>query len=333
MENLGEYLQQKREEQNISIEELVSLTRIPVRFIEAIETNRLDLLPNQVTAKGFLRSYAECVGVDHRRITEAFSEYATPSEPFSDSKARDKILSHVQVEKSNRLPFPRRIVLSVAGLVFALLTLVGLLSKKDKEINVLSSILPPKVSAPENPVLPEILETELVSEALPFPDPIAPETPLPSEDKTMPPEPEAASDEDEGKMDTLKPEDPETEVAMTAPTDLPDPTEVRDADPVEDTSDLQGLQADVEEVKEYVLSLEAMEASWVQVTIDDEDVREALLQPNDAVEWKASKKFRLTLGNAGGVRVQLDGRDLGPFGPSGQVVHKDILGESAVELN
>ncbi len=133
MENLGEYLQQKREEQNISIDELVSHTRIPIRFIEAIESNQFDLLPNQVTAKGFLRSYAECVGVDHALITEAFAEFPAPDPSFSEARSRNEILSHVRVEKSNRLPFPRRIVLSIVVLVCVLLILVGLLSKKTKK--------------------------------------------------------------------------------------------------------------------------------------------------------------------------------------------------------
>jgi len=82
--------------------------------------------------------------------------------------------------------------------------------------------------------------------------------------------------------------------------------------------------------KEHTLFLEAVEPSWVQVVIDDNETREALLQPNDTVRWRAKEKFLLTLGNAGGVRVQLDGKDLGPFGPTGEVVHKEILGGLAL---
>jgi len=347
MENLGEYLQQKREEQDISIEELVSRTRIPIRFIEAIETNRLDLLPNQVTAKGFLRSYAECVGVDHALVAEAFSEHA-PSESFSDSRARDEILSHVQVEKSNRLPFPRRIIVVVAGLVCALLVLVGVLSKKDKETQVLSSALPPTINAPKNAEVPKISETETVSEGPSLPeaarseevvlsgdDEIASETDLsrekPGEAGQEPPSGDADAQLD-ANLTTDAPDVSEVDVSEVDVSEV-DVTEV-DVTEVDVTDDAEG-SADFLDVstKEYVLSLEATEASWVQVMIDGEEVREALLQPNDVVEWKANKKFRLTLGNAGGVRVQLDGRELGPFGPSGQVVHKEIVGESPVELN
>ncbi|MEC4677175.1 MAG: RodZ domain-containing protein [Nitrospirota bacterium] len=338
MENLGEYLQQKREEQDISIDELVSLTRIPIRFIEAIESNEFDLLPNQVTAKGFLRSYAECVGVDHALITEAFVEFPAPDSSFSDARSRNEILSHVRVEKSNRLPFPRRVVLSIVVLVCVLLILVGLLSKKDKRVNLFSSAFPPQLTAPEGPNISDVVPPPL-SEAG------RSEMEVPSsEDETRSLEPETVSSE--GNADVVVQGGPvlengETEDLPIAapPSPMPEselfsePSEAEVTEGLVDSQNEETRSVVDLETREYVLSLEAIEASWVQVTIDGEEVREALLQPQDIVEWKANKKFRLTLGNAGGVRVKLDGRELPPFGPSGEVVHKDIIGESPVELD
>ncbi len=340
MENLGEYLQQKREAQDISIEELVSLTRIPIRFIEAIESNQLELLPNQVTAKGFLRSYAECVGVDPAIITEAYAD-SIPDEPFSELRSRNEILSHVQMEQSNRSPFPRRIVLSIVGLIFVLLVLVGLLSKKDKKVNILSSVFPPEltvsersdisdeVSSPEESALSEVANSEADL--------------LPEEDAVVPLAPEAVSGEEKTDVVAEVPafENDETKDLPLTETATLKPESESSSEPsegempvlLEEARNEEGSPVIPVEVREYVLSLEAIEASWVQVTIDGEEVREALLQPEDIVEWKANKKFRLTLGNAGGVRVKLDGRELPPFGPSGEVVHKDIIGDSPVEFN
>ncbi len=337
MENLGKYLQQKREEQDISIDELVSLTRIPIRFIEAIESNQFDLLPNQVTAKGFLRSYAECVGVDHALITEAFADFPAPDSSFSDARSRNEILSHVRVEKSNRLPFPRRIVLSIVVLVCVLLILVGLLSKKDKKMNLFSSAFPPQLTTPERPDISDVVPPPLSEEG-------RSEVALSSEDETLLPlEPETVSSERNADVvaggsaletnetkDLLivAPASPMAESESFSGPSEAEMTEVFVDSKNEETRSVVDLER-----REYVLSLEAIEASWVQVTIDGEEVREALLQPKDVVEWKANKKFRLTLGNAGGVRVKLDGRELPPFGPSGEVVHKDIIGESLVEID
>jgi len=117
MEKLGTYLQQQREEQDITIDELVARTRIPIRYIEAIEKNQFDQLPNQVSAKGFLRSYAACVGVEYSVVAEAFTEYKGPNEPFERLEDKDEILSYLQVRRPIRVPFPRRIILSVVGVV------------------------------------------------------------------------------------------------------------------------------------------------------------------------------------------------------------------------
>jgi len=61
--------------------------------------------------------------------------------------------------------------------------------------------------------------------------------------------------------------------------------------------------------------------AWVRAIIDDgEQIKDVLLQPGEKVEWSARKELILTLGNAGGVDLTFDGKDLPPLGVSGQVV-------------
>ena len=69
----------------------------------------------------------------------------------------------------------------------------------------------------------------------------------------------------------------------------------------------------------HKLSIAASEPSWLQVTIDDGQPKEAILQPGERVTWAAEREFRLTVGNAGGVSVSLNGEPVGPLGPSGLV--------------
>ena len=73
-----------------------------------------------------------------------------------------------------------------------------------------------------------------------------------------------------------------------------------------------------------VLEIEATQLTWVVVQSDDQTPHEALLQPGQLITWKAKKQFRLTLGNAAGVVIRLNGESQGPFGKPGQVV-RDIL--------
>ena len=67
------------------------------------------------------------------------------------------------------------------------------------------------------------------------------------------------------------------------------------------------------------LTIAATETSWVQVTIDGFQQKEALLQPGERVTWTAEREFRLTVGNAGGVSVELNGTPIDSLGPSGRV--------------
>src|SRR3989344_4011959 len=67
------------------------------------------------------------------------------------------------------------------------------------------------------------------------------------------------------------------------------------------------------------LSIAASEPSWLQVTIDGGQPKEAILQPGERITWAAEREFRLTVGNAGGVSVSLNGEPVGPLGPSGRV--------------
>jgi hypothetical protein len=73
-----------------------------------------------------------------------------------------------------------------------------------------------------------------------------------------------------------------------------------------------------------ILALEASELSWVVVQTDDASPHEALLRPGDRLTWRAQEKFALTIGNAGGIRGELNGKPLAPFGPKGRVV-RDIV--------
>ncbi|HEV8718704.1 MAG TPA: RodZ domain-containing protein, partial [Candidatus Binatia bacterium] len=68
------------------------------------------------------------------------------------------------------------------------------------------------------------------------------------------------------------------------------------------------------------LRVQAKEQTWLRVTIDDQPAKEMLLRPGQVVEWSAGAGFTLTLGNAGGVALTLDGQGLPPFGKSGQVI-------------
>lgn len=69
------------------------------------------------------------------------------------------------------------------------------------------------------------------------------------------------------------------------------------------------------------LVVTAKEKTWVRVTADEEPPFDILLRPGDRIERQAQDVFHIDLGNAGGVDIQFQGKQLDSVGKRGQVVH------------
>ena len=69
-----------------------------------------------------------------------------------------------------------------------------------------------------------------------------------------------------------------------------------------------------------VLVMRATDTTWVRVQPDGGPVTEETLSPGAVREWRSAGRFRVTLGNAGGVDLELDVRALPALGSAGQVV-------------
>jgi len=73
------------------------------------------------------------------------------------------------------------------------------------------------------------------------------------------------------------------------------------------------------------LVMRAIEPTWVRVQIDDGAVAEELLPTGAVREWTAARGFVLTVGNAGGLEVDFNGRRLPPLGARGAVIQRLVL--------
>ena len=304
MDDLGKYLKAERKKQKVSVDEIASHTKIPVRFIQAIEANQFDQIPNAVSAKGFLRGYAQFLGLDTAEISEAFDEELRST--TKGSSEQDEILSHLQVKRPSRLPFPRRVIFLVGGVVLLLLVFVGLLPEQKNSLRTPSPppILEEQITTREDKPAgdEEFVEKMQITETSPT-----------AEETAAVPLDETAIQENT---------EVESEKVLTAIKVRPEEAE----EPASPSENEPPPVSPAEEPSMHLLYVEAIEPTWVQVEIDGDEIREALLQPNDSVRWKAKEKFLLKVGNAGGVKVRLNGNELGPLGPSGEVVEKEIIG-------
>lgn len=64
MASIGQSLRKARENRGISLEEVSKATKIRTEYLVALEGDDFERLPNNVFSRGFVRAYAEVVGLD-----------------------------------------------------------------------------------------------------------------------------------------------------------------------------------------------------------------------------------------------------------------------------
>ena len=69
---LGEQLKNLRSEGRVALFEVSRETKIPVKYIEMIEEGKYEKLPPDVYVKGFLRAYAEFLGIEPKKIIKLY---------------------------------------------------------------------------------------------------------------------------------------------------------------------------------------------------------------------------------------------------------------------
>jgi cytoskeleton protein RodZ len=110
---IGNSLREARLRQGLEFPEIEQRTKIRGKYLRALEEEQFDLLPGQTYVKGFLRSYAEFLGLDGQLYVDEFnSRYVTGEEEPPISPARRS-----PVGRGGRGGESRGIALALAGIV------------------------------------------------------------------------------------------------------------------------------------------------------------------------------------------------------------------------
>ena len=72
MASIGQELKKEREARGLSLKGIADSTRITLMYLEAVETDRLDIFPGEFFVKGVVRSYAKAVGLDEDQLVERY---------------------------------------------------------------------------------------------------------------------------------------------------------------------------------------------------------------------------------------------------------------------
>src|SRR3989304_4713670 len=190
METIGKYLKRVRETCGYSLEDVAGITRINLRYLEAIEEDDFAKIPGETFSHGFIRSFARCIGISDEEIS---------------SKIRETLKTEPQA-----------------------------VNTQDQDDMAERSEVQPQVVAENNQV----------------------------------------------------------------------------------------VQKKVEPV---VLKVYARELTWISARIDDKETKEALLKPGDGVMWNGDEKVVITVGNAGGIDLDVNGKRLDPIGRRGEVIRDAVI--------
>ena len=87
MASLSEQLRRERELRGISLKQISDDTNIGVRFLEALEEDRLELIPGEFYRRSYLRAYARYLGLDEERAVNAYA--FAHQEKDSDEESQD----------------------------------------------------------------------------------------------------------------------------------------------------------------------------------------------------------------------------------------------------
>ncbi len=75
----------------------------------------------------------------------------------------------------------------------------------------------------------------------------------------------------------------------------------------------------------YRLIARTTETTWMRVRTEDGRTSEETIPANEIREWISNGPFIITIGNAGGVSLELNGRAIPRLGASGSVITRLVL--------
>lgn len=167
--SFGEWLRRQREMREISLRDIADRTKISLRYLEAMEADRFDLLPAPIFAKGFLREYARYVGLSPDEVVNHYLAVHQPEEVDQPGDATLIAMERKRRKKGRSWTWGLFLLLAGA-LLLALVAFVSwMVEKRDDEPTTTPP--PPQVVAPQpNP--------QPVSSPPPPPEREAPKTPL-----------------------------------------------------------------------------------------------------------------------------------------------------------
>lgn len=141
--SFGTWLRRQREMRRVDLRDIAERSKISMRYLEAMEEDRFDVLPAPIFAKGFLREYARHVGLSPDEVVNHFLAAHQPqageAEPAPVREGSQRVRNWAQV----------LMLAVVALLLFGLVAVLAVLVERRRERSAAEQ--PPSMAAPLAP--------------------------------------------------------------------------------------------------------------------------------------------------------------------------------------
>ncbi|GAC1457936.1 MAG: helix-turn-helix domain-containing protein [Chamaesiphon sp.] len=77
LQEIGSKLRQVRQQQAVSLEQIAVKTRIQTRLLKAIEEGKIEILPEPIYIKGFIKQFADALGLNGSELASTYPTWPT----------------------------------------------------------------------------------------------------------------------------------------------------------------------------------------------------------------------------------------------------------------
>jgi cytoskeleton protein RodZ len=310
MASVGDHLRDLRQRRGLSVDEISRTTRVASRYLEALESDRFAALPAPVFTRGFILAYCQALGEPPE---EALALYdgrdgvpAPAPRPASAPAAR--LPASDGEPRSRSAVLVSFVLLVILGMALFAVALMTQPAREDRVDRGVPAVAEAPIPAPTPP--PSTASTESLPPAATAATPQATRPPTVAAAPLAPPATPASTAAT-----------PTPTQAAGGPAAATEP--VRPPLPPPWLPEVQAATGGV--ASPYRLVARVSEPTWIRVRTEDGHSSEETVPAGQTREWVSNRPFVLTLGNAGGVTLELNGRTLPPLGASGAVISRIVL--------
>jgi len=277
---IGRLLEHKRKEQGLSLEEVEQATKIRKRYLTGLEREDYAMLPDAVYARGFLKTYANYLGLDGDAFVRQLKSTRKPRrERGIDYNTRPESDFGQPVMSPSGLSGTRKRKISTSAIVTLLVALLVLAAVIGTLYFVGRGV---QASREDTPATPPRQEQQNVADR------------------------ERATENGKAKEDGGRVQgkaDAGVKAAGAEQNVAPDTLQVA---------------IDVKERR-----------SWILIRADGTTAYEQIAQPGFSQTFEAERELYIKSGDAGAVKVEINGQNVGALGPAYEIVARNYTLKNA----